>query len=139
MSALDLLGLVARLLFLVVFVRGGYSGSMHLSNTIAIVARTGTPFPWLTVPASQVLQWVGIISVALGIWADIGALCLLLFLIPVTYWTHAFWRLEGQPRQVQLGNFLRNLTYLGGVLLILHAALVGALPLTVTGPLLTIR
>jgi uncharacterized membrane protein YphA (DoxX/SURF4 family) len=93
----------------------------------------------VTVPASQVLQWVGIISVALGIWADIGALCLLLFLIPVTYWTHAFWRLEGQPRQVQTGNFLRNLTYLGGVLLIMHAALVGALPLTVTGPLLTIR
>jgi putative oxidoreductase len=139
MSALDLLGLAARLLFLVVFVRGGYSGSIHLSNTIATVARTGAPFPWVTVPASQVLQWVGIISVTLGIWADIGALCLLLFLFPVTYWTHAFWRLEGQPRQVQLGNFLRNLTYLGGVLLILHAALAGALPLTVTGPLLTIR
>ena len=32
---------------------------------------------------------------------------------------------EGQPRQVQVGNFLRNLTYLGGVLLIMHAALVG--------------
>jgi uncharacterized membrane protein YphA (DoxX/SURF4 family) len=139
MSALDLLGLVARLLFLVVFVRGGYSGSINLSNTIAIVARTGAPLPRVTVPASQVLQWVGIISVALGIWADIGALCLLLFLIPVTYWTHGFWRLEGQPRQVQTGNFLRNLTYLGGVLLILHAALVGTLPLTVTGPLLTIR
>jgi uncharacterized membrane protein YphA (DoxX/SURF4 family) len=139
MSALNLLGLVARLLFLVVFVRGGYSGSINLSNTIAIVARTGAPLPRVTVPASQVLQWVGIISVALGIWADIGAICLLLFLIPVTYWTHGFWRLEGQPRQVQTGNFLRNLTYLGGVLLILHAALVAALPLTVTGPLLTIR
>jgi uncharacterized membrane protein YphA (DoxX/SURF4 family) len=139
MSALDLLGLVARLLFLVVFVRGGYTGSINLSNTIAIVARTGAPFPSVTVPASQVLQWVGIISVALGIWADIGALCLLLFLIPVTYWTHGYWRLEGQPRQVQTGNFLRNLTYLGGVLLILHAALLGALPLTMTGPLLTIR
>jgi uncharacterized membrane protein YphA (DoxX/SURF4 family) len=139
MSALDLLGLVGRLLFLVVFVRGGYSGSIHLSNTIAVVARIGAPFPRVTVPASQVLQWVGIISVAVGIWADIGAICLLLFLIPVSYWTHGFWRLEGQPRQVELGNFLRNLTYLGGVLLILHAALAGALPLTVTGPLLTIR
>jgi uncharacterized membrane protein YphA (DoxX/SURF4 family) len=104
-----------------------------------MAARAGAPLASLTVPVSQVLQWVGIISVALGIWADIGAICLLLFLIPVTYWTHGFWRLEGQPRQVQTGNFLRNLTYLGGVLLILHAALVGALPLTVTGPLLTFR
>jgi uncharacterized membrane protein YphA (DoxX/SURF4 family) len=138
MSALDLLSVVGRLLFLVVFVRGGY-GSRNLSHTIAMAARAGAPLASVTVPVSQVLQWVGIISVALGIWADIGALCLLLFLIPVTYWTHAFWRLEGQPRQVQTGNFLRNLTYLGGVLLILHAALVGAMPLTVTGPLLTIR
>jgi uncharacterized membrane protein YphA (DoxX/SURF4 family) len=139
MSVLDLLSLVGRLLFLVVFVRGGYSASINLSHTIGVAARAGAPLAALTVPVSQVLQWVGVISVALGIWADIGAICLLLFLIPVTYWTHAFWRLEGQPRQVQTGNFLRNLTYLGGVLLILHAALVGALPLTVTGPLLTIR
>jgi len=139
MSALDLLGLVARLLFLVVFVRGAYSSSSRLSHTIEVVARTGTPFPSVTVPLSQVLQWVGIISVALGIWADVGALCLVLFLVPVTYLTHGFWRLEGQARQAQLGNFLRNLSYLGGVLLILHAALAGSLPLTVTGPLLTIR
>jgi uncharacterized membrane protein YphA (DoxX/SURF4 family) len=138
MSALDLLSLVGRLLFLVVFVRGGY-GSRNLSHTIAIAARAGAPLASVTVPVSQVLQWVGIISVAFGIWADVGALCLVLFLVPVTYLTHGFWRFEGQPRQVQTGNFLRNLTYLGGVLLILHAALVGALPLTVTGPLLTIR
>jgi uncharacterized membrane protein YphA (DoxX/SURF4 family) len=138
MSALDLLSLVGRLLFLVVFVRGAYS-SRNLSHTIAMAARAGAPLASVTVPISQVLQWVGITSVALGIWADVGALCLVLFLVPVTYLTHGFWRFEGQPRQVQTGNFLRNLTYLGGVLLILHAALVGALPLTVTGPLLTIR
>jgi putative oxidoreductase len=139
MSALDLLGLVARLLFLVVFARGAYASSTHLSHTIKVVARTGAPFPQMTVPLSQVLQWIGVISVALGIWADVGALCLVLFLVPVTYLTHGFWRLEGQPRQAQLGNFLRNLSYLGGVLLILHAALAGSRPLTVTGPLLTIR
>jgi uncharacterized membrane protein YphA (DoxX/SURF4 family) len=139
MNALDLLSLVGRLLFLVVFIRGSYAASTDLSNTIAIAGRSGAPLPRVTVPVSQVLQWVGIFSVGLGIWADIGALCLLLFLIPVTYLTHGFWRFEGQARQVQTGNFLRNLTYLGGVLLILHAALVGALPLTVTGPLLTIR
>jgi uncharacterized membrane protein YphA (DoxX/SURF4 family) len=139
MSALDVLGVVARLLFLVVFVRGGYASSRHLSHTIAVAAGTGAPIPAVSVPASQVFVWVGVISVALGIWADVGALSLLLFLIPATYWGHAFWRFEGQPRQVQVGNFLRNLSYLGGVLLILHAALIGALPLTVTGPLLTIR
>jgi uncharacterized membrane protein YphA (DoxX/SURF4 family) len=139
MSALDLLDVVARLLFLVVFVRGGYASSRHLSHTITVAARTGAPHPSVSVPASQVFLWVGVISVALGIWADVGALSLLLFLIPATYWGHAFWRFEGEARQAQVGNFLRNLTYIGGVLLILHAALVEALPLAVTGPLLPIR
>jgi uncharacterized membrane protein YphA (DoxX/SURF4 family) len=139
MSALDVLGLAGRLLFLVVFVRGGYSASMNLSHTIGLASRAGAPLARLTVPVSQVFQWVGIVSVALGIWADIGAISLLLFLVPVTYLTHGFWRFEGQARQAQVGNFLRNLTYLGGVLLILHDALVGALPLTLTGPLLMIR
>jgi uncharacterized membrane protein YphA (DoxX/SURF4 family) len=139
MSALDLLDVAARLLFLVVFVRGGYASSRHLSHTIAVAARTGAPVPSVSVPASQVFLWVGVISVALGIWADVGAVSLLLFLIPATYWGHAFWRFEGEARQAQLGNFLRNLTYIGGVLLLLHAALVEALPLAVTGPLLPIR
>jgi uncharacterized membrane protein YphA (DoxX/SURF4 family) len=139
MSALDLIALAGRLLFLVVFVRGAYSASRNLSHTIGIAATAGAPLASVTVPVSQVLQWVGIVSVAFGIWADIGAISLLLFLVPVTYLTHGFWRFEGPARQAQVGNFLRNLTYAGGVLLILHAALVGALPLTVTGPLLTIR
>jgi uncharacterized membrane protein YphA (DoxX/SURF4 family) len=139
MNALDLIGLAARLLFLVVFVRGAYGATTNLSHTIGVAASAGAPLASVTVPVSQVLQWVGIVSVALGVWADIGAISLLLFLIPVTYLTHGFWRFEGPARQAQVGNFLRNLTYLGGVLLILHAALVGTLPLTVTGPLLTIR
>jgi len=139
MNPLDLIGLAARLLLLVVFVRGGHASSRHLSHTIAVAAKTGAPLPSLSVPASQVFLWVGVLSVALGIWADVGALSLLLFLVPATYWGHAFWRFEGDARQAQIGNFLRNLSYLGGVLLILHAALAGALPLTVTGPLLTIR
>jgi uncharacterized membrane protein YphA (DoxX/SURF4 family) len=60
MSALDLLSVVGRLLFLVVFIRGGYSGSRNLSHTIAIAAQAGAPLASLTVPVSQVLQWVGI-------------------------------------------------------------------------------
>lgn len=139
MSALDLLALAGRLLFLVVFARGAYAASTKLSHTIGIAAGAGAPLASVTVPISQLFQWVGIVSVALGIWADVGAISLLLFLVPVTYFTHAFWRFEGPARQAQVGNFLRNLTYAGGVLLILQAALVGALPLTVTGPLLTIR
>lgn len=121
MNDLDLLGLAARLLFLVFFVRGGILGTTRLRGTIANARGMGAPLPSLTVSISQALLWMGIVSIALGIWADLGALCLILFIVPVTYWQHPFWR--------------RNVTFLGGVLLILYMSLTGALPLTLTGAL----
>jgi uncharacterized membrane protein YphA (DoxX/SURF4 family) len=139
MNGNDLLGLAARLLFLVFFVRGGVLGTMRLRGTIANARGMGAPLPSLTVPISQALDWIGIVSIALGIWADVGALCLLFFLVPVTYWQHPFWRLEGQQRQLQSASFWRNVTFVGGVLLILYASRVGALPLTLTGPLFPVR
>lgn len=135
MNDLDLLGLAARLLFLVFFVRGGILGTTRLRGTIANARGMGAPLPSLTVSISQALLWMGIVSIALGIWADLGALCLILFIVPVTYWQHPFWRLEGQQRQLQSASFWRNVTFLGGVLLILYMSLTGALPLTLTGAL----
>jgi uncharacterized membrane protein YphA (DoxX/SURF4 family) len=135
----DLLGLAARLLFLVFFVRGGVLGTLRLAGTIANARGMGAPLPSLTVPISQALEWIGIVSIGLGLWADLGALCIVLFLIPVTYWQHPFWRLEGPQRQAQAASFWRNVSFLGGVLLILYTSRVGALPLTLTGPLFPAR
>ncbi|HYT56152.1 MAG TPA: DoxX family protein, partial [Verrucomicrobiae bacterium] len=47
-----------------------------------------------------------------------GALLLFLYLIPVTLIFHNFWAYSGIEMQTQLVNFLKNLSIMGGLLLV---------------------
>ena len=72
--------------------------------------------------------------VALGLWADLGALILVVFLVPVAFVIHPFWRFEGQERVSEQGVFLKDLA-LGGAALALIALSHDGLALAVSGPL----
>ena len=45
---------------------------------------------------------------------------LLTFLVLASYYFHAFWRLEGQSQQEQMIQFMKNLSMLGGALLLTY-------------------
>jgi putative oxidoreductase len=79
------------------------------------------PFASILVPVSGVLSLVGGLSVLLGFKARIGALLLLLFLVPVTLAMHNFWAVtDPMMRGVQLALFMKNVSMLGAALLIAH-------------------
>jgi uncharacterized membrane protein YphA (DoxX/SURF4 family) len=66
---------------------------------------------------------VGALSVLLGYHARAGAWVLVLFLIPVTLFMHAFWRVaDPGPAQLQQVMFLKNVAILGGALLVATSA-----------------
>ena len=118
-EALRVLALVGRILFSAIFVIASFG---HFTQAYAsYAAKAGVPMPGLLVPGSGVLALVGGLSVLLGYHARIGAALLVAFLIPVTLWMHAFWR-ETDPAAaaLQLANFLKNLSMLGGALLIIY-------------------
>ena len=108
---------VGRVLYALIFV---YSGLTQFSSqTLAFAAGAGVPLAAFLVPASGVLAVAGGLSVALGYRARLGALALVAFLVPVTLAMHAFWA-ESDPmgRMIQQAHFLKNLSLLGGALLI---------------------
>jgi putative oxidoreductase len=70
------------------------------------------------VPLSGLGLIVGSLMVALGIWADLGALILIATLIPITYFMHAFWKLEGMDRVNQQSNFMKNVAIIGGLVVV---------------------
>ena len=80
----------------------------------------------------QVLALAGGLSVAIGYKTRWGAWALVAFLVPVTLWMHAYWRLS-DPHTVFMEQvlFLKNLSMLGGVLLISQF---GAGPLSIDQP-----
>jgi putative oxidoreductase len=94
----------------------------HFSpQVIGYAAQQGVPAPGLLVPASGLLALAGALSIALGYRARIGAWLLVAFLVPVTITMHNFWAVsDPMMYQMQLAMFLKNVSMLGGALLIAH-------------------
>ncbi len=65
------------------------------------------------------LELLGALSLLLGLGPRIGALFLILFLIPTTIVAHHFWLLTGPGRDLQMVMFLKNVGILGGLFLVL--------------------
>jgi putative oxidoreductase len=104
-------------------------GSHFSSKAIATATSQGVPFANVLVPLSGIIATVGGLSVAFGYHAKLGAWLLVLFLIPVTLTMHRFWGVhDPQMAQLQQAMFMKNLSILGGALLV---AYFGAGPLSV--------
>ncbi len=108
---------IGRILFSLIFILSLMS---HFkTSTIAYAEARQVPAASVLVPLSAVLAAVGGLSILLGYKAKAGAWLLVVFLIPVTLYMHAFWK-ETDPMQmgIQTGNFMKNAALLGAALLI---------------------
>ena len=83
------------------------------------------PAAKLSVIVSGLMILVGGIFVALGIYADLGALLIALFLIPAALLMHAFWK-ETDPtaKMNETISFFKDLS-LAGAALIIYALVAG--------------
>ena len=108
--------LAGRTLFTLIFLMSGFT---HFSSqTIAFAASQGVPLASVIVPASGILAFLGGLSVLLGYHAKLGGWLIALFLVGVTP-MHKFWGIaDPMMQQMQMVMFLKNLTMLGGALLI---------------------
>lgn len=139
---MDILVLIGRILFSALFL-GSAVG--HLTQTKAMAgyaASKRVPSPVAAVAGSGVLILLGGLSVLLGVWPDLGALLLIVFLVPTALVMHAFW-MERDPmmRQNDQAHFMKDLA-LAGAALVMFAFFAYAghdLGLTVTGPLFHLR
>ena len=116
-SRTDAVVLLGRFLFAAIFV---FSGLGHFAKpTIAYAASQGVPLPSVLVPLSGVIAIAGGLSILLGYHAKIGAWLIVVFLVPVTVMMHNFWTVtDPMMMQMQMMMFLKNLSMLGGALLI---------------------
>jgi putative oxidoreductase len=116
-AAGSLVTLAGRILFSAIFIMSGF---LHFSQAeIGYAAQAGVPMARLLVPASGLLALAGGLSILLGYRAKIGGWLLVLFLVPVTLMMHNFWAVKNpMMAQIQMAMFLKNVTIIGGALLI---------------------
>jgi putative oxidoreductase len=137
----DVLVLIGRILFCVLFLNSAVG---HLTKTKAMAgyaASRGVPAPVPATAASGVLLLAGGLMVVFGVWADLGALLLVVFLVPTALLMHPFWKeTDEQAKTVEMVSFFKDLSLAGAALMLLaFFAYAGHdLGLTLTGPLFDI-
>ena len=80
--------------------------------------------PFLLILSTS-FELLGALFLLLGIKEKLGASLLILFLIPVTILFHPFWLLEGSEREIATPMFLKNLSIMGGLILVILNGAVG--------------
>lgn len=132
---MDVVLLIGRVLFAALFL-GSAVG--HLTQTAAMAgyaASRGVPMARPATLITGVLILLGGLSVLLGVWGDLGALLLLVFLLPTAFLMHGFWR-ETDPtaKQTEMVQFNKDVA-LAGAALAFFWVFSQDPGLTITGPL----
>ncbi len=110
---------IGRLLFSFIFLMAPMT---HFTSMgVHYGAAMGVPVPYFFVPLSGLIALLGAISIIIGFKAKVGGWLIVIFLIPVTFYMHAFWNIsDPMTRQMQMGMFMKNLAMLGGALIIAY-------------------
>jgi putative oxidoreductase len=134
---MDAVFLIGRVLFALLFLISGLTA--HFNRQGVEYARAyKAPAPELLVPLSGAVIVLASLLVGFGIWADLGALLIVGFLVGVTPIMHAFWKeTDEQMKATQMAMFEKNVALIGAALIVfwLYNQLQGEAPLSITDPL----
>lgn len=133
---MDVVALIGRILFSLLFLGSAFG---HLANAGAMTPYAeakGLPSPKVGVLASGVWILAGGLFVLLGLWGDLGALMLFVFLLPAAFLFHNFWAVtDPQAKQAEQAQFMKNIALAGAALLVFVLYCKDVVGWTVTGPL----
>lgn len=138
---MDVLVLIGRVFFGMLFV-GSAVAHLTKTNDMASYAESrGVPMAKVAVASSGVLILVGGLMMVLGVWADLGALLLVVFLVPTAVLMHAFWKeSDEQTKYIEQVQFMKDMAMAGAALMLFaFFANTSDLGLTITGPLFSLN
>jgi putative oxidoreductase len=138
-EAAGVIVLAGRVLFALFF--GWVAGKGHLDRSKMMEGYAKSmrfPIPSIAGWPTGIWLIAASISIAFGIWIDVGALMIAAFLIPAAAFFHRFWEVQDEAQKsMQQSSFWRNVIGVGACLMVfgLFVTLGPALRFTVTAPL----
>ncbi len=118
MTVNPLLPLLARLCLAALFLISGVGKIMGIAGTTGYFAKLGMPMPELMTYLAILFEVGGGILIVIGWKTRWVAWAMVIFLIVTMYFGHPFWAAEGAAAKAQLTQFLKNLSILGGFLML---------------------
>lgn len=107
--------LIGRILFSMIFISSGLSHIFKLNQMSQYTASMGVPLPTVATLVTGIMILLGGLSILLGYKVKIGAILLIVFLVPTSFIAHAFWGIEDAIQaQMQMVMFMKNIAMTGG-------------------------
>ena len=110
---------VGRIMLALIFLTSGLSKISGFEGTAGYMASKGVPLVNIALVLTIIIEVGGAAMIILGYKARIGAAALFLWMIPVTLIMHNFWALPEAAKQIQMSMFMKNISMMGGMLLII--------------------
>jgi putative oxidoreductase len=109
---------VARILLVLLFLVFGWGKLTDYSGTVGYMAKTGAPLPSIAALVAIAVEVFVAIAVVLGAWTRPLAVLLALYTLATALIGHHFWTMEGAARYGNAINFYKNISIMGGFLLL---------------------
>ena len=111
-----LASLIGRILLVLIFLNSGIGKIGNFTGTAQYMANHGMPFAPFFLVGAILFELGGSITVIVGYFTRLGALLLIIFLIPTTLIFHNIWV---DPKMMI--HFMKNVSMLGGLFVLLVA------------------
>ena len=116
---MDILLIVGRVLFALIFINSGIAHLTKLNDMTGYAQFKKVPAPKLAVIVTGLMLIIGGLYIVFGVYADLGALLLAIFLVPTAFMMHNFWTIQDpQAKQGEMINFFKNLSLAGAALIL---------------------
>jgi putative oxidoreductase len=114
----DWAALLGRVLLAGMFVISGYGKIPGFEGTTGYIAGEGLPMPQVLAAIAIAIEFGGGLAILLGWKTRWAALALVVFLVVITPIFHAYWASPPAEAMGQQINFMKNVSILGGMLLL---------------------
>jgi putative oxidoreductase len=114
----DELILVARLLLTTLFLIFGWRKLRDFSGTVSQMVQLGVPMPVMAAAAATFMELPVAFAVAIGAFVRPLALLLMLYTLGTALIGHRYWTKTGTDRVDCMDGFYKNLSIMGGFLLL---------------------
>lgn len=120
---MDIAFLIGRVIVGVYFLMNAYNHLFHSGHMVGYAASKGVPSPKLAIVGSGVLLLIGGLSVLLGVQTFWGIIALIVFLVPVTFMMHDYWKAaDPMAKMNERISFMKNMALIGLLLMALSVA-----------------
>lgn len=118
----NITNVVARIMITLIFFMSAVGNKIpKFSQVVQAMTAEGVPIPQFSLAGAIVFLLAGSVSILVGYRTEIGASLLLIFLILATFFFHDFWNFEGADQQLQMIQFMKNLSLMGTMLFLISS------------------